>query len=423
MMFPILSLLQVLLCSLVVFVSLGNATNPLPAPRPVAVATSFVPDASKLIPIPLKAVAPNRRGSGGGSKGGGSGGGRGGGGRNSKGGSRSGRKTLPRLRPLPREEDEITAEDDASVFSLRSSEDEEGDEQVLFESFDEPNLAFYSKMYDFFAVKENYLPTGAENPYAEATDTPQDPFPSNGWRDRPTGKPIRITRTASSPTEHEVTATFRPTEATDACKAWSTLRSFCGNAGQDCACYSGTYYVPDQWNSLADACASVASKCSGTDEHDDVWCRFGSTAYDYNTYCPDLPRDESVTSAKFAEIANLPEDSGGEPMETPNSTPDEPTTRDDLGSTPEEETTTSDEPVVLETSSPSSTPATNPAQTTTESSIVLIFSTGFPSDFPACLPSCGATSAPTGSWSSRSLDPILASTFAWLSLLTAMLFL
>lgn len=129
MIFRISAVLQVLLCTLVVFVSLGNAIEPLPISRLVPVAASSIPVAPKFDHIAPKVIIPSKRGSGSGSKSGGSGGGR-----NSKGGSRSGKKSLPKLKQLPREEEEITAEDDASVFALRSYEDEEGDEQRLFES-------------------------------------------------------------------------------------------------------------------------------------------------------------------------------------------------------------------------------------------------------------------------------------------------
>lgn len=240
-------------------------------------------------------------------------------------------------------------------------------------------------MYDFFAAKETYLPT--ENAYASATGK-QDPFPS-GYRDRPQGKRITLRGTATS-ADLTITATFDPSEATDACSAWSTLRSYCGDSGEDCACYSGTYYVPDQWNSLADGCASVTSRCSGTDTDDATWCQFGKTAYDYNTYCPDEPSRGSAISAKFAERANIASDA----MATADSDP-EPTT---------------DESVASQTGSSSSSP--NVAQTTPETSRILS-SQSIPT----------TTSQPVGSWSTRSVTPVVASIFAWISLLTAMIIL
>jgi hypothetical protein len=254
-------------------------------------------------------------------------------------------------------------------------------------------------MYDFFAAQEDYLPT--ENAYAKATGT-RDPF-NNDYEGRPTGQPIRITGKATSPREDDIIATFKPKEATDACKAWSTLRSFCGSAGKDCACYSGTYYVPDQWNSLADGCASVTSKCGGTGTDDDVWCRFGSTAYEYNTYCPDS--DGDATSAIFAEIAN-----GGTSTEDSEPAPDSESTPD---SAPDEPNASSGEPVATEVTVTSVTPAINPAETTAESSTIYDF---FPWETTS-------TPTPTDSWSPRLVDPIFASAFSWLSLLTTMILL
>jgi hypothetical protein len=261
-------------------------------------------------------------------------------------------------------------------------------------------------MYDFFAAKEDYLAT--ENAYAEATGT-QDPFDS-GYQDRPTGQPLRITRKATSPTEHEIIAKFTPTAATDVCKAWSTLRSYCGSAGRKCACYSGTYYVPDQWNSLADGCASVTTRCGGTDIDDDVWCRFGSTAYDYNTYC--LDSDGEAPSAMFAKSAN-----GGTSTQDSNPTTGDSDPAPNAGSTADpasdEPHAISEEPVATEVTFTSIAPAINPAETTAESSTIYSF---FPWETTSAL-------TPTDSWSSRLVDPICASTFAWLSLLTTMILL
>lgn len=273
-------------------------------------------------------------------------------------------------------------------------------------------------MYDFFAAKESYLPTGTENPYADATGT-QDPFPK-GWAHRPTGKPIEIPRTAKSPDIPPVTAKFDPTDARDACRAWSTLSDYCKGAGEDCACYSGTYYVPDQWNSLANSCARVTSRCGGTDQNDGEWCQFGRTASSYSDYCPKEPSDDSIKSARFAQFANIDdedESSGGSPAPQQDPEPEDPQPTKN-----EAKTTTSDEPVVEKTTTPGPTPVIYPAQTTTESGNVYIFSSGFPSGFPDCLPSCLPNPSPTDTGSSQSLNPLTTSALGWLGLFAAILF-
>ncbi|KAL1606148.1 hypothetical protein SLS60_003549 [Paraconiothyrium brasiliense] len=264
--------------------------------------------------------------------------------------------------------------------------------------FDGPELPFYSKMYGFFAAKESYLPT--ENPYAEATGK-QNPFPS-GYRDRPQGKRMTVTAKATAPTDHMVTQTFTPTEATDACSLWSSLRSYCGNAGQDCACKSGSYWVPDQWNSLAKGCARATTKCSGMDVDDDVWCRLGQTAGDYSTYCADEPTMGAAVTAKFAELADVGADA------TPTADSDPEPTSDDPEPTSDDPETSSEEADATPTIFSSNTPIF--AQTTSEPT------TSF---YVSSTPT--TTFAPAGSSSSHSLNPVIASTFAWISLLTAMI--
>ncbi|KAN0089935.1 hypothetical protein V8E51_018514 [Hyaloscypha variabilis] len=54
---------------------------------------------------------------------------------------------------------------------------------------------------------------------------------------------------------------FDPAQPTNACSAWSSLSVYCSGGGTNCACYSGSYYVPDQWNSLAAVCAKALTGC------------------------------------------------------------------------------------------------------------------------------------------------------------------
>ncbi|KAJ4294212.1 hypothetical protein N0V90_007902 [Kalmusia sp. IMI 367209] len=263
------SALRAFLYILLTFAALAHAIGPIPiapkpvVPKPVApVPVAPKPVAPKpVVPKPIpKPVAPKP----------------------------------PRIPELPLPEGGVTIEDDASVFSLGSFED---NEQTLFENFDGPTVPFFSKMYDFFAAQETYLDN--VNAYADATGL-ENPFKDG----RPTGQRLSFTQRVQSPTEHTITATFDPSKPTDICRAWKSLVTYCGDAGEACACYSGTYYVPDQWNSLAAGCAVMTTRCTGADESsastDDPWCEIGQTASDYTNYCTD-----DAASVKFAATANI----------------------------------------------------------------------------------------------------------------------
>jgi hypothetical protein len=151
MRFSVLSVLHGLSCTLVVFSPFADAIGAVPVFEAVSVARRPVPVAPTPLPIVPKilaaeAVAPRKlqlqnRGISGGGGGGKGGSGSGGSGRGGKGGSRSGNRnggsrngdhTLPQLRPLPHAGDEISIEDDASVFSLGSFVGDE-DGTALFE--------------------------------------------------------------------------------------------------------------------------------------------------------------------------------------------------------------------------------------------------------------------------------------------------
>ena len=251
--------------------------------------------------------------------------------------------------------------------------------------FDGPTVPFFSKMYDFFAAKETYL--DKEDAYADATGT-ENPF-KNG---RPTGQRLRFTRTVRSPKEHTITSTFNPSEPTDVCRAWTSLATYCGDVGKKCACYSGTYYVPDQWNSLAAGCAVLTTRCSGTDgTTKDPWCEIGKTASDYTNYCTDDPAKLRGTSiVKFAARANI---------KTPVANP-----------------------------APDATPTRKPAATTQASGgggkigteRIIVESTSI-QHLP--LPSTPvAPTNPVQSWSSRSRDFVTANRYSWILLAMALIF-
>ncbi|KAF2098731.1 hypothetical protein NA57DRAFT_56378 [Rhizodiscina lignyota] len=97
-----------------------------------------------------------------------------------------------------------------------------------------------------------------------------------------------------------ITSVFHPSRPTEACNVWSSLRSYCGNGGTDCACFSSTYYVPDQWNSVAAACAQF--QCTGSSGK---FCGLASEASSSSSYC-------SITDRKsiaFAAVTPTTSDS------------------------------------------------------------------------------------------------------------------
>lgn len=138
--------------------------------------------------------------------------------------------------------------------------------------------------------------------YAKATGT-ENPF-NEGRRPTPSEN-LAITRMATAPKETKVVSTFSPLNAAHVCRAWSTMVSYCGDGSEDCACFSGTHYVPDQWNSLAAGCAPVTSRCD--DSTDDPWCLWGRKAAENTAYCEDnaFRLDPSTKVVKFAAVANI----------------------------------------------------------------------------------------------------------------------
>jgi hypothetical protein len=177
--------------------------------------------------------------------------------------------------------------------------------------FDGPTLPFFLKMYDFFATQKNYLDN--EDAYA---NLPKEDYPFKDGR--PSGKPLDLTRTAKLPSgQQEVYhAKFDPHDPKHICRAWSSLGSYCKDEDEACACYSGTHYVPDQWNSLAAGCAVLTTRCTeATNSRNDPWCQMALTASSASTYCP-----TDVASVKFAATADI-EKTRAQPAQSAAPTP------------------------------------------------------------------------------------------------------
>ena len=93
---------------------------------------------------------------------------------------------------------------------------------------------------------------------------------------------------------------FDPTQPTEACNAFSTLSSYCGDGGINCLCYSSTYYVPDQWNSLAAACAGYSCPSSAADDSPaKLYCDMAAAASSQTAYCSAT----GVSSVAFGAVA------------------------------------------------------------------------------------------------------------------------
>ena len=180
--------------------------------------------------------------------------------------------------------------------------------------FDERSGPYFSKMIDFFAVEPSYIDF-AVDAYAHATGK-ENPYRKDG--PRPTGQRLTFRsemKDPAVPTVRTITATFNPQDHKDVCRAWTSLATYCSDAGTRCACYSGTYYVPDQWNSLAAGCASMTTTCRGSASTADAWCQIGKTASQYTNYC-----SQSSSQFKFAQIANINTPQAQSATPTPHAT-------------------------------------------------------------------------------------------------------
>ncbi|KAF2096306.1 hypothetical protein NA57DRAFT_58228 [Rhizodiscina lignyota] len=91
---------------------------------------------------------------------------------------------------------------------------------------------------------------------------------------------------AGADTVVTLSALFDPSKPSEACSALGSLATYCSVSSvpnappHSCACYSGSYYVPEQWNSLAERCADYS--CLAADDHD---CYLATVAADYTSYC------------------------------------------------------------------------------------------------------------------------------------------
>lgn len=93
------------------------------------------------------------------------------------------------------------------------------------------------------------------------------------------------------------TTSFDPAQPSEACAAWESLWDYCGGTqgGVACACYSGAWYVPDQWNQLASRCGQYKCTSTATERDAANYCALSKTASDLTSYCS----MGSATSVKF----------------------------------------------------------------------------------------------------------------------------
>ncbi|KAK1072781.1 hypothetical protein LTR74_002296 [Friedmanniomyces endolithicus] len=158
--------------------------------------------------------------------------------------------------------------------------------EAPFTNFEDEWNPCFSEVYDVFVAEQTYYGNGVE--VAKVTGA-GSPFKSG----EPTGQVLRITKTAQPPYTKTITTTFDPTKPTDVCRVWKSVAGYCASGGTQCACYSGSYYVPDQWNTLASICAQQTSQCpsstaspsNGTASTAD-WCSLASQAASFSDYCP-----------------------------------------------------------------------------------------------------------------------------------------
>jgi hypothetical protein len=119
-----------------------------------------------------------------------------------------------------------------------------------------------------------------------------------------------------------MTTTWDPARPSDVCNALVSLAKYCQGASTSCACYSGAYYVPDQWNSLAAGCAQATSACgsglytNGTASNNTnaELCSYASQAASAVSYCP-----ASTAAVPFAASIVTTDTSVGFPTATAKS--------------------------------------------------------------------------------------------------------
>ncbi|CAI6336229.1 unnamed protein product [Periconia digitata] len=129
-----------------------------------------------------------------------------------------------------------------------------------------------------------------------------------------------------------------PMHSKYACRVLTALAGYCGeDGGEACACYSATYYVPDQWNSLAAGCAVATSKCAKqSTASEDSWCEVARTAAKNTDYCT-----RSFASSDGPEVVKFAATTVKE--DTPSSQPDAKTTSSPSSTGSETATTTGDD--------------------------------------------------------------------------------
>lgn len=191
---------------------------------------------------------------------------------------------------------------------------------------------------DYNSVLENNVyegETGDDQPFKPD----QPPYQENKLP--LTGQPLRFPRVQDNADGPQtVISTYKPRQAADVCDLWVSLVDFCSGGGNDCGCYSRSYYVPDMWNSLAYGCAQ-----GGNNEYacspDDYYCSVAETAFSNTDYCTLSP-----DAVKFAAVV------------PGNAVPDSQATQDGF---------IDDGPASTNTPTPASSPEPPPAPTTAES--------------------------------------------------------
>ncbi|KAF2165481.1 hypothetical protein M409DRAFT_55868 [Zasmidium cellare ATCC 36951] len=227
----------------------------------------------------------------------------------------------------------------------------------LYWNFAEPaDRSYFAKMFTFFVGVPGYEFLASENVYADQPDESQPfqqeqaPYQENAL---PTGQPLRFARTIvdTAGSRSAYFSRFAPRNPADLCGAWTSLVAFCQDGGISCGCYSGTYYVPDMWNSLAYGCARYKTDADLACDLNDPWCTWAETASEYTEYCtpgPDAVRFAATIDGSTAVGAQIPSvqtsdvepvnspapspaspiDTGSASMTSPDSTSDAPTSTD-----------------------------------------------------------------------------------------------
>lgn len=226
--------------------------------------------------------------------------------------------------------------------------------------FQGPDRAFFLKMMDIFSTTDGYYKNSDENVYQElpSNDRPFQP------QDRPRGEKIDIRPDMKSKKgDNNPEIKFDPKPAESACGVFLSVYTYCldgTDVDMDCACYSSTYYVPDQFNGLATRCAKATSGCRSGNNNNrggDDWCDVGSKVASYSAYCTPIDDDKPV---KFGVTINASSTKASGPKPTPRETEDDDSpapARQTTPSTPRTTRTSQTDAAAPVTITPAPTPA------------------------------------------------------------------